>query len=216
MDGIKSAVILAGGAGRRIGGDKATMEFLGRTMIERMVDQVRYVALDVVVVVRDEPQRRRIQRLVPDVSIVCDQISGYGPVAGLAVGMEAARGDWSLATGCDLPFISPKVFDVLFRLAEGHDAAVPKREDGVLETLHAVYRSGPMAEACKRAILDGERRIVAPLETLRVNQIPVDRLRSADPRMLSFFNVNTKEDLIEARRVMEASQMYPWSRRYTT
>jgi len=215
MDGIRSAVILAGGAGRRIGGDKAAMEFLGRTMIERVVDRVRNVALDVVVVVRDEPQRRRIQRLVPDVSIVCDPVSGYGPVAGLAAGMEAARGDWSLAAGCDLPFICPEVFDVLFRLAEGHDAAVPKREDGVLEPLHAVYRSGPMAEACRRAMVGGERRIVAPLETLRVNQVPVDRLRSADLRLLSFFNVNTKEDLREARQVWEASQMYPWSRRYT-
>jgi len=206
-------VILAGGAGRRIGGDKATMEFLGRTMIEWVVDRVRYVALDVVVVVRDEPQRRRIQRRVPDARVVCDQVSGYGPVAGLAAGMEAARGDWSLAAGCDLPFISPEVFDTLFRLAEGHDAVVPLREDGVLETLHAVYRSGPMAEACRRAVEDGERRIVAPLETLRVNRVPVDRLRSADPHLLSFFNVNTKEDLREARRVWEASQMYPWSRR---
>ena len=213
MDGIRSAVILAGGAGRRIGGDKAAMEFLGRTMIEWVVDRVRDVALDVVVVVRDEPQRRRIQRLVPDARVVCDQVSGYGPVAGLAAGMEAARGDWSLVAGCDLPFISPEVFDTLFRLAEGHDAAVPQREDGVLETLHAVYRSGPMAEACRRAILGGERRIVAPLETLMVNLVPVDRLRSADPRLLSFFNVNTKEDLREARRVWEASQMYSWSRR---
>lgn len=215
MEGIRSAVILAGGAGRRIGGDKAAMEFLGRTMIERVVDRVRDVALDVVVVVRDEPQRRRIQRLVPDARVVCDQVSGYGPVAGLVAGMEAARGDWSLAAGCDLPFISPGVFDTLFRLVEGHDAAVPKREDGVLETLHAVYRSGPMAEACRRAVLGGERRIVVPLETLRVNRVPVDRLRSADPRLLSFFNVNTKEDLREASRVWEASQMYPWSRLYT-
>ncbi len=213
MEGIRSAVILAGGSGKRIGGDKAAMEFFGRTMIEWVVDRVRYAALDVVVVVRDEPQRRRTQRLVPDARVVCDQVSGYGPVAGLAVGMEAARGDWSLAAGCDLPFISPEVFDTLFRLAEGHDAVVPLREDGVLETLHAVYRSGPMAEACRKAILGGERRIVAPLETLRVNRVPVDRLRPADPCLLSFFNVNTKEDLREARRVWEASQMYPWSRR---
>ena len=203
MGALRSCVILAGGAGRRIGSEKAFLEPFGRTMIEATVEVVEEVAVDLVVVARDFDQLSRLRGLIPGARLASDPVQGFGPVAGLAAGMEAASGDYALAVGCDLPFLNPRVLELLFDLAEGHDAAVPEGKSGFLEPLHAVYRAGPMARACREALAAGERRIRAPLEGLAVRTVPLNLLRPLDPELLSLFNLNTDEDLIEARRIEE-------------
>ena len=194
-------MILAGGAGRRIGSEKAFLEFFGSTMIERTFDLVGEVVDDVVVVSRDEDQEARLRDLVPEARLVSDSIRGFGPVAGLAAGMAAARGDYTLAVGCDLPFLNTEVLDILFDLAEGYEAAIPAREGGFIEPLHAVYRSDSMARACETALAMDIRKIRAPLEGLRAKYVSVELLRPVDPELLSLFNLNTEEDLSEARRI---------------
>lgn len=194
-------MILAGGAGRRIGSEKAFLEFFGSTMIERTVDLVAEVVDDVVVVARDEEQLARLQDLVPEAKLACDSVQGFGPVAGLAAGMAAARGERALAVGCDLPFLKPEVLELLFDLADGYEAAIPAREDGLIEPLHAVYRSDSMARACEEALASGMRRIRAPLERLRVKYVSLELLRPLDPELLGLFNLNTEEDLSEAGRI---------------
>jgi molybdopterin-guanine dinucleotide biosynthesis protein A len=58
-----------------------------------------------------------------------------------------------------------------------------------------------MLFACEEAVKKGERRIQAPLKRLKVNYVPVDMLRSIDPMLLIFYNINTHEDLAEAQRL---------------
>lgn len=92
MGAIRSCVILAGGTGRRIGSEKAFLEFFGSTMIERTEEIVSEVVDDVVVVARDEEQLERLRSTVSGARLSCDSVQGFGPVAGLAAGMAAARG----------------------------------------------------------------------------------------------------------------------------
>jgi len=201
MGDIRSCVILAGGAGRRIGSEKAFLEFFGSTMIERTVDLVGEIVDDVVVVARDEEQLKRLQDLVPEAKLACDSVQEFGPVAGLAAGMAAARGEYALAVGCDLPFLKPEVLELLFDFARGYDAAIPVGEDSLMAPPHALYRTNSMARACAAALAAGQRRIRAPLERLRVKNVSVELLRPFDPELLSFFNLNTEDDLSEAGRI---------------
>ena len=204
MESVKSAVILAGGSGRRIGEEKSFLDFFGKTMIERAVGLVKDVVQDVVVVARDEEQSERILNLTfeSEVRLTWDLVpGGYGPVAGLAAGMAFAKGKYALAVGCDLPFLNTKVLERLFQMASGYDAVVPMRFDGFIEPLHAVYLSENMALACKRAVKQNYRKMRAPLSELNVNWVFEDEFYSLDPKSLSFFNINTVEDLIEAKQI---------------
>jgi molybdopterin-guanine dinucleotide biosynthesis protein A len=201
MGSLRSCVILAGGAGRRIGSEKAFLEFFGKKMIERTAEIVGEVVDDVVVVARDEDQEARLRDLVQEARLVSDSVRGFGPVAGLAAGMGAARGEHALAVGCDLPFLNPEVLDILFDFAEGYEAAIPEREGGLIEPLHAVYRADSMARACETALAMDIRKIRAPLEGLRAKYVSLELLRPVDSELLSFFNLNTEEDLSEARRI---------------
>jgi molybdopterin-guanine dinucleotide biosynthesis protein A len=206
---MRSAVILAGGAGSRLGTEKSFLKFGGRPLICWTVEKLQRAADEVIVVARNANQAAILRTVIQaqDVVFTCDSVSGFGPVAGLESGMRCAKGSLVFATGCDLPFLNVLVIEKLFELAkvEGYDAAVPVRQNGMMEPLHAVYDREKMLRACENAIKRGERRIQAPLRELRVNRIPVDLFRSIDPQLLTFFNINTPEDLEEARSLWKAA-----------
>ncbi len=194
-------MILAGGAGSRLGTEKALLKFDDRPLICWTVEKLQKAADEVIVVARDANQASVLQKLLPDVVFTCDSVPGFGPVAGLLSGMKCARGRLAFATGCDLPFLKVEAIEMLFRLAEGYNAAVHIRPTGLKEPLHSVYDREKMLFACEEAVKKGERRIQAPLKRLKVNYVPVDMLRSIDPMLLIFYNINTHEDLAEAQRL---------------
>ncbi len=206
MEAMRSAVILAGGAGSRLGKEKSLIEFDGRLLIQWSAEKLAHVVEDVVVVARDPEQASQLKDLIPNATITCDSISGYGPVAGLAEGMKNARGEYVLAVGCDLPFLNIDVINLLFELAQGYDAAVPTKEKGMMEPLHAVYKRDALKSSCQKAIERGERRIRSPLATLKVNCVPAEMLKDLDPQLLTFFNINTGEDLDLARKLWLKAQ----------
>jgi molybdopterin-guanine dinucleotide biosynthesis protein A len=197
---MRSAVILAGGSGRRLGREKALLDFKGRPLVCWTVDRLAGVVGELVIVARDEAQAEVLQRTIPQAEVTWDAVPCYGPVAGLAAGMECARGRLAFAVGCDMPFLNPEVIRLLFDLVEGFEAAVPAGPKGT-EPLHAVYEARKMALACRRALEIGERRIQSPLRELRSNNVSLQRLRELDPGLLTFFNLNTAEELQEAEKI---------------
>jgi molybdopterin-guanine dinucleotide biosynthesis protein A len=208
---MRSAVILAGGSARRLGAEKALLEFENRPLICWTAEKLSLAVDEVIVVARDEAHAERLQEIISNsdlqpgsrVIFTWDRVTGFGPVAGLSAGMKKARGDFAFATGCDLPFLNPQVIDRLFELVdedeEDYDAAVPVQPNGFFEPLHCVYHREKMLSACDRALDRAERRIHAPLQELCIRRIFVDLLRPIDPDLLSFFNLNTKDDLEKAR-----------------
>lgn len=221
---MRSAVILAGGRARRLGEEKALLEFDNRPLICWTTEKLSLIVDEIIIVARDRAHAARLVETIsnfsnsapmaqsetrimpeatPKTAFTWDPLAGFGPVAGLLAGMKKARGDLVFATGCDLPFLNPEVIERLFELAdeEIYDAAVPVRPNGYFEPLHCVYRRMKMLSACERALERSQRRIFVPLQELAVKRIPVDQLRHIDPDLLSFFNLNTREDLGEARKL---------------
>lgn len=195
-------MILAGGSGSRMGAgtEKALLEFEGRPLICWTLQKLERVADEVVVAARDEEHSRLLRGHVPDAVHTWDSVVGFGPVAGLDAGLRSARSSLVFATGCDLPFLNPDVIRRLFELAEGYEAAVPVRK-GFVEPLHSVYERKRMSQACEVALARGDPRIRTPLQELRANFVEVEELRDLDPELLTFFNLNTPEDLARARRL---------------
>ena len=204
---MRSAVILAGGNGRRMGAEKSLLEFEDRPLICWTAEKLSRTADEIVVVARSQAHAGRLEEIISNfatlakVAFTWDSVAGFGPVAGLYAGMKEASGSLAFATGCDLPFLNPQVIERLFELAdeEDYEAAVPVQPNGFFEPLHCVYHREKMLRACERAIKKAERRIHAPLQELCVRRIFVDLLRPLDPDLLTFFNMNTREDLEKAR-----------------
>ena len=195
----RSGLILAGGRSTRFGGgDKAIKPVDGQPMICRARDALKASGVDEIIVsVRDEAQRAlQAPVLHEHLPFVVDELHEIGPMAGLLAGLSAAHGEYVVVVACDMPFISPEIIFLLLQAAEGHDAAVPVREKGYVEPLHAVYRREPAIAAIKKATGAGNSRVAAVLHYLvDVVYVPVESLRKIDPELRTFANINRAEDL---------------------
>jgi len=186
--------------------EKALVDFGGRPLLCRTLEKLELVVDEVIVVARSRGHAQRLKELASGAAYTWDSVIGFGPVAGLEAGMRQARGEMAFATGCDLPFLNPRVVEELFLLAEGHegcDAIVPERPNGYVEPLHSVYNCEKMMTACQTAMEKNERRIRAPLQQLCIRPVPVERFATVDADLLTFFNLNTPEDLEKARRLWQ-------------
>ena len=196
-------IVLAGGRSSRMGTDKAALEWNGATMIEHTAAALAR-AFDRVLVVAGEHQSAIMSRLPGTVGVIYDAAPFEGPVPALRLGLDAIGADTVFACGCDLPFICPELARELCAMAEGHDAAIPVVE-GRMQVLHAAYRQS-CTSALRSMIRLGERRLHAVVPLINARLVNEDELRPYDPRLLSFFNLNTPAQYRDARRMAAVSE----------
>jgi len=157
-----AAVVLAGGAGRRLGGArKPLLPVDGRPMLARVLDAVQAAAPRIVVGPPD-------LALPPGVGRTCEEPPGGGPVAALAAGLalvpEAVRQVAVLAA--DLPFLTAADLEMVSPVP-GVDGAVFVDDAGREQWLCGIWwaaslRSrlaavGPVAGRSLREVLSGLR-----------------------------------------------------------
>jgi molybdenum cofactor guanylyltransferase len=183
-----SAIVLAGGQSRRMGRDKALIDYRGRPIIAHVVDTLRALSDDIVVVSnRPDLYSPFGARVVPDYEPPC------GPLGGIAAGLQAAQHPLAVVVACDMPFLNVTLLRWLIDLAEGYDAVVPQTGDE-FEPLHAVYRRechSPMVQRIER----GERRVISFFADVRLRPVPEPEWRVLDPVGRSLVNLNTPDDL---------------------
>ena len=188
----ESAIVLCGGRSRRMGRDKASLRFGSETLLARVVRLVGEVAADVVLVAREG------QELPAGFEALRDPAEGLGPLAGIAVGLSAVRGDRALVVACDMPLLRAGLARRLLERSEGVDACVPV-VDGYPVPTCAVYARSTAARA--RELL--ERRELRPrafLDGLRTRYVAEDELRDVDPELLSFLDCDDEEGYRNALR----------------
>ena len=191
-----SAVILAGGRSVRLGTDKALIPWLGRPLIETVLDRVSRVAADLIAVTNAPDLLEHLPaRLVPDV------VPGAGSLGGILSGLLAATNEHSLVVACDMPFLDVELLRHMAALSREYDVLVPHLAEGI-EPLHAIY-SNACIEPIREVVNRGGRRIVEFFPRVRVRYIEQEVIDRFDPHHLSFFNINTPEDLERALRLSE-------------
>ena len=193
-----TAVILAGGMSRRLGRNKALEPFQGEPLIQRVIARMRQVGESLIVVVND-PERAAELDLPEDVTTAVDRYPGMGSLGGILTGLVTAPTEWSTFCACDMPFLNPQLYQLLLSLRDGYDAVVPV-VDGRPEPTHAVY-SRACVEPIRERIVAKDLKISSFFGEVRVCLVPEEQIRRTDPELLSFFNVNTQEDLTTASSI---------------
>jgi molybdenum cofactor guanylyltransferase len=187
-----TALILAGGRSSRFGRDKLAEPIAGRRMLEHVIERVRDVASDVIVIAAagatpDVPH---------DVEIARDERPFEGPLAGLAVGLHNVDPgvERVIVVGGDMPTIVPAVLDRLLAALDRREAAVLTDQRRTRPLPLAVRRAA--ASTAVDALLDGgERRLRALLERLDVEVIAEAQWRMDDPAGETLRDVDTPDDL---------------------
>jgi molybdenum cofactor guanylyltransferase len=195
-----SAIVLAGGQSSRMGRPKAAIEIGGRTIIGRMVAELRRVTDDIVVVAAPESAAASRFAIPSGVRIVRDDREYQGPVLALARGLDAASRDAAFACSCDLPLLDGRLAAALAAMLGDYDAVIPE-VGGRLQPLHAVYRKR-CAAALRALAARGEHRLTAIADAVRTRRVDESELRALDPELRSFLNLNTPADLERATKLL--------------
>jgi len=195
-----SAVIVAGGVSKRFGRDKALVKLAGKPLISYIVERVINVVDDVIVVVNSEPQKKKIADVINGkAQVLVDYANVQTPLAGAITGFEASRTEYALLLACDTPFLSIEILGLLLELSVNRSAVIPRWPNGNIEPLHASYLTSVAAKAAKNAIETARYDMRGMVDNLRnVRYVSTMVLQQLDPKLMTFFNVNSPNDLNRA------------------
>lgn len=182
-----TGLVLAGGASRRMGRDKAFLELDGRPLIQIVVERMRGVCSEVLIVSGDVAPYTEF-----GVPVVQDRFPNVGVLGGLHAGLYAASHELTLAVGCDMPFLQPDLLRAFAGWAADVDVALLRRGEHV-EPLHAAYRRTCLP-AMEKTIQAGRHRIISFFSEVRVRYVTPEEVRPFDPQLASFRNLNTPEE----------------------
>lgn len=195
-----SIIILAGGPSKRLGKDKGLVELKGKALITHILEKVAKIVDEEIIVVGSATQKNTFSPLCePVADVIVDKYDGHSPLVGALTGFEAVHSAYSLLLPCDTPFLSSKIVTMLLDRCIGRDAAIPRWPNGWIEPLQAAYNTKSAMAAAKKALDHGKRDMASLIDSLEdVRYVSTQVLRELDPKLLSFFNINTFEDLQKA------------------
>ena len=192
--------IQAGGQSSRMGEDKALKTFLGRPLIQRVVERLSPFA-DELIVTTNRPEEYSFLGL----PLFPDLKPGRGALGGLYTAIASAANPAVAVIACDMPFASPTLLQAANKIlvAEEADVVIAKGEEGY-EPLHAVYRRATCLPAIEAAIAADQWKVVAWFPQVKVRLLTPEELKVYDPSGLAFWNVNTPEEFVKAQEIAQS------------
>jgi molybdopterin-guanine dinucleotide biosynthesis protein A len=200
-----TVVIQAGGMSTRMGEDKALKLFLGRPLIQRVIDRMAPIADEIIVTTNRPAEYEFLQlRLVPDLK------PGRGALGGLYTAITSAASPLVAVVACDMPFASSAFFEGGIRLMveEAADVVIGKTDESY-EPLHALYRRETCLPAIESAIDADQWKVISWFAKVKVRTLTPDEIKSFDPSGLCFWNLNTPEEFIKAEETFKRSNLRP-------
>lgn len=206
-------VILAGGLATRMGGgDKGLLDLGGKSILSHVIDRLKPQVAALVLNANGDPARFSKYGL----PVIADNIDGFaGPLAGVLAVLDyaAANGfDQIVTAAADTPFLPPDLVAKLTFQSEQTGApvvlsATPCPERGQQRQPTFGLWSVGVKDDLRVALSDGLRKVVAFTQprggAYAEFALYKDETRGVNP----FFNVNTPDDLAEARRILEGQNI---------
>ena len=187
----KTAVILAGGNGSRMGHvDKAFLRYHGETFIQHILEKVK--RYDEVIIVSNNPEKY----CDVNIKVVEDRVKGIGPLGGIYTGLINSTHNEILVISCDTPFQSRNFLEYMGELSGDYEVALPVHNNG-REPLTALYKKSLIGEI-ERLIESKKHKIALLYDNAAVKKVCIEALSESAEIKKGFKNINTPEELREA------------------
>jgi molybdopterin-guanine dinucleotide biosynthesis protein A len=191
----------------RMGEEKGLAVLGGKPLVSYVARTLESVADEIVIAVARGMSRRYREVLGDEYTIAEDDRAGVGPLQGLVTALSAAEKNTVIVSPCDTPFLKVDLCESIVSLARKRDGAVP-RVRGNFEPLHGVYARIKCLAAFEEAIAEGRQRPVDAYRMLNLEYIDEEIVRVTDPRLESFWNLNSREDLELAEERLRRNSNY--------
>jgi molybdopterin-guanine dinucleotide biosynthesis protein A len=198
-----TVAIIAGGKSTRMGTDKAFVRLDGKPLIAHVLARVATLGAAAMILITNHPDSYGSLGLpmFPDV------IPDKGSLGGIYTALTVSQHAYTQVIACDTPFVQPELLAHLLTLREGHEVIVPTVK-GYPQGLHGLYHKaclGPMRER-----MDANRlNVIGFYPQVRVRTVDEAEYEPFDPTGVSFFNVNTPDQLAYAVRIVAGDPYVP-------
>lgn len=187
-----TALVLAGGKSRRMGGrDKGLLPFGDGLLISHVIDLIQPQVGQVMI----SANRHTEQYATFGLPVLQDPLADFqGPLAGFLAGLKAMQTDYLLTLPCDGPFL---VEDLAKRLADGLNT-----DDGAdIAVAHDGQRLQPVYALLHRRTLPSLQQTLDEGERKIDRWFPRQRFVTVDFSDIpeQFRNINTPEDYVRSR-----------------
>jgi molybdopterin-guanine dinucleotide biosynthesis protein A len=206
----RAVLVLAGGKAARFQmlnqpwQDKALALIKGKPLLVKAIENVQGVVDEVAVCVNNEERKTQYSKVLKQhnlegVKFVVDQINCpvKGPALAIMSGLHAVSSAQCLTLPVDMPFLKAEIADYMFAASKESDVTIPMWPNGALETLVMVLnRQNAIEIADTICILNKPRaNNIARGANKLLLVSPMQQIRTLDPQLESFRNINTQADL---------------------
>jgi len=192
-----TSIILAGGKSSRLGRSKALQAIGGKSLIQWVVDRLALLSTEIIIATA-HGEAISFSSAVK-IKTVADIYPGKGPLVGIYSGLIASSSSRAIVVGCDTPFLSAGLLEYMTQICSTFDIVVPRIKNK-LEPLCAVY-SKNCSGLIQGLLEQDELRIRKLFSMVKVKYVEEDEINRFDPEHLSFFNINSQDDLDRAKKL---------------
>lgn len=193
-----SVILLCGGKSRRMGEDKAGLEFQGKTFLRCLMDTLGQ-NFDILLAVgeyapgkvRDCEEYTNEKQV--NIRQVYDRFAGCGPLAGIHAGMKAGDAEVFWVVPCDMPLVDQAVYEALIRELESDseaDVVIPVEGNGDRHVLCGLYRKR-ILQKLEKTLQEGNCRVQEFLKQVKVRQADVSGIPGMRGKLK---NINTRKE----------------------
>ena len=190
-------VVLAGGKSQRFGQDKVEATLGNKTLIEHTLDKIKFKFEDVIIV----SQKTNFK----DYKIINDCIDGQlGPLVGVLSAMKWIKKnnkpyEWVATFPCDTPFFNIKIIDEFIKFSKTNDSLLYfVKSNKIRHNIFGLWSLSLIETLEEDIIKNNYRKVEKWADKIGVKIINVD-----DNKKDFFLNINTKDDLIVAERILK-------------
>ena len=194
------AVILAGGKSRRFGVDKSTTKLGDKTLIEHTISKIKKKFSEILIISNN--QEIKVDK--KNVFVLKDCIQGQlGPLVGVLSAMKWVetnnkKYDWVATFPCDTPFFDISIIDEVKRFSKKNNKKLYFIKSG--KKRHNIFGlwSIQLKNILEKDINNNFRKVEEWADKIGLETINIDH-----GKFDSFLNINTKEDLEEAKKNLD-------------
>lgn len=183
-----AGVILAGGQSRRFGSNKALAQLNGRPLIEISAEVMAAIFPERLLITNDPAAYEFLGW-----PMAGDIFTDAGPLAGIHAALSQVAAEEIMVVACDMPFIKGNLIRLICQPAN-KGIVIPRLDQGLLEPLMARYHK-KILPPLTAALDAGERRLHTFIKGQNPTYIEARELRTVDPSLASFRNINHRHDL---------------------
>lgn len=191
-----TGVILAGGQNTRFSGtNKAFIRVGGKRILDRIYGVFEELFEEIILVTNDP-----LQYLEWNFNIVTDLFPFRSSLTGIHAGLFFTTTSHAFCAASDIPFLKKELVETILDSIEPNiDIVIPATSKG-LEPLCSVY-SKKCIKPIEQQLIKQDLKIQKIFEKVRVKKLPENILRQNDPNLLSFYNINSPDDLARVKNV---------------